>query len=255
MTRLDSAPNFRDVGALPRAGGGCLRPGRIFRSGELSGLTDTDLGHLEALGIKLVCDLRSSGERRRFATRWPPLAPARTIGLPPEADHAAGMQNLIERLAREPGPEGARLAMLDLYASLPGLLAPTLREMIEAIASGWGQPVLLHCHVGKDRTGVATALLLSALGVTEAAIRADYEETARRIDIAAETRHLARSLARLLGRAIDPGTLDMLGRTDPAYLDAAFAATARHWGSTAGYLAAIGVTQERRDRLASLLAD
>lgn len=253
MTRLDKAPNFRAVGALPLAGGGALRPGLLYRSGQLSELNGTDLQRLEALGIRLVCDLRSSGERKRFASRWPALAPPRTIVMPHATDRAAGMRSLIERLTNEPGPAGARRAMLDLYASLPALLAATMRDATEAIISGWGVPVLLHCHVGKDRTGVAIALLLTALGVTREAILTDYEETARRIDTETETRHLARSLGSLLGRALDPATLDMLGRTDPAYLDAAFNATERHWGGPDGYFAAIGLTPDRRARLRTLL--
>lgn len=254
MLRLEKAPNFRDVGALPLNEGGQLQPGKLYRSGELSRLNDDDLARLEPLGIRLICDLRSSGERRRFASRWPGLTPARTIDMPSETDRVTGMQPLIERLAHEPGPAGARRAMLDLYTNLPALLATTLRAVTEAIISGWGVPILLHCHVGKDRTGVATALLLSALGVTREAIMADYQETARRIDIAEETHHLARSLGKLLGRAIDPDTLDMLGRADPDYLDSAFTATERNWGGTDGYFAAIGLTSDRRNRLRMLLA-
>lgn len=252
--RLGNAPNFRDVGPLPLDDGRALRPGMLYRSGELSRLDDDDLARLEALGIRLVCDLRSAGERFRFVSRWPALAPARRIDMPAETDSGAGMKPLLERLARQPGPDSARQAMLDLYAGLPVLLAPVLRQAAEAMTSGWGVPVLLHCHVGKDRTGVATALLLAALGVQRDAIAADYHETTARIDIAAETRHLARRLAGLLGGAIDPATLDILGRADPAYLDAAFAAAVRHEGGLDGYFTASGLTRDRRDRLRNLLA-
>lgn len=250
---LERAPNFRDVGPLPTRNGGALKPGALFRSGELSRLSNDDLARIETLGIKLVCDLRSGAERQRFPSRWPALAPARIIEMPTETDRAAGMSPLIERLAREPGPAGARRAMLDLYASLPTLLSPILEMVTEAIATGWNVPALLHCHVGKDRTGVATALLLAAVDITPEAIRTDYLETAGRVDIVQETRPLAQGLGRLLGRAIDPGTLDMLGRADPAYLDAAFDAVARMEGGPDGYFAAIGLTVDRRTRLRSLL--
>jgi protein-tyrosine phosphatase len=253
VTLLAGAPNFRVVDALPASGGRRLRHGMVYRSGALSALTDTDITAIEPLGIKLVCDLRSAAERRRFPTLWPALAPARTIAMPAETDREAGMQPLIDRLAHEPGPDGARRAMLDLYASLPRLLAPALQATLEAAASGWGVPMLLHCHVGKDRTGVAVALILTALGIEPAAIAADYRETANRIDIAVETRHLARTLGTVLGRVIDPGTLDQLGRTDPAYLDAAFAAIDQTWGGPQGYFDAIGITASGRERLQSLL--
>lgn len=250
---LSGAANFRAIPALPTENGRHLRAGMIYRSGELSNLTRDDLACLETLGIKLICDLRSSAERRRFATAWPALAPARTIEMPPDSDREAGMNPLIERLAREPGAEGARLAMLDLYAVLPRLLLPILTETFEAIVAGWALPLLLHCHVGKDRTGVAAGILLRAAGVVQDGVAADYLETARHLDGAAERRALGRTLGRLLGRAIDPGTMDMLGGTDPAYLAAAFDAIDRNWGGFDAYLATAGLTPSRRARLQSLL--
>lgn len=255
MSLLTGAPNFRAVDPVPATDGRTLRADTLYRSGVLTHLTDDDLAEVETLGIRLIADLRSDGERRRFPSRWPRLAPARTIVMPVATDRESGMQPLIDRLAREPGPEGAEAAMLDLYAALPRLLAPALGAAIEAIISGWGIPLLVHCHVGKDRTGVAVALLLAALGIGREAIMTDYLETARRIDIAAETRHIARSLGTLLGRAIDPGTLDRLGRADPANLETMFAAIDRGWGSTVGYFEAIGLTGSGREALqARLLA-
>ncbi|MCW8305472.1 tyrosine-protein phosphatase [Acidiphilium sp. PA] len=255
MSLLAGAPNFRAVDPLPAGGGRRLRPGLIYRSGALASLTRDDTAAIEPLGIKLICDLRSASERRRFPTVWPALAPARTIAMPAESDREAGMQPLIDRLAREPGPDGARRAMLDLYGSLPRLLAPVLQAALAAAASGWGIPILLHCHVGKDRTGVAVALILTALGIERAAITTDYQETANRIDIAVETRHFARTLGMVLGRAIDPGTLDQLGRTDPAYLAAAFGAIDQIWGGPAGYFDAIGISASGRERLQALFLD
>lgn len=253
MIALAGAANFRAVDALKSRDGRRLRPGMLYRSGALSLLTADDLGIIEQLGIKLVCDLRSAAERRRFPTLWPALAPARSIVMPAETDREAGMQPLIDRIARQPGPEGARLAMIDLYTSLPRLLAPALQATLEAATSGWGIPTLLHCHVGKDRTGVAIALILRALDIEPDAIETDYRETANRIDITAETRHLARTLGTLLGRAIDPGTLDQLGRTDPVYLAAAFDAIDQTWGGPDRYFDSIGLTADRRERLQTLL--
>lgn len=250
---LSGAANFRTIPALPTEDGRRLRPDLIYRSGELSGLTRDDLTHLESLGIKLVCDLRSRAERRRFATAWPALAPARTIEMPPDSDAEAGMNWLIGRLAQEPGAAGARRAMIDLYATLPRLLLPILAETFAAIIAGWALPVLLHCHVGKDRTGVAAAILLRTAGITRAGIIADYLETTRHTDGEADRAVLGRTVGRLLGRAIDPDTLDVLSRADETYLMAAFDAIDRNMGGFDAWLAAAGVTPDRHARLRSLL--
>lgn len=245
---LDGAPNFRPVAGLAADGGRRLRAGQLFRSGELSTLTPQDLERLETLGIRLICDLRSASERRQFPTAWPELAPARTMTLPAETDRAAGMRGLVDRIAHEPGPAGARRAMLDLYAALPALLAPVLREAAAAIISGWGVPVLLHCHAGKDRTGVATAMLLASIGIEREAIVADYVETARRLDAADIRERMSRTIARILGRSMDGATMQVLTASDPAYIDAAFAAAARA-GSLEDYFAEIGLTRDGRARL------
>lgn len=250
---LSGAANFRAIAALPTADGRRLRPGLLYRSGELSNLTRADLGRLETVGIKLICDLRSRAERRRYATVWPKLAPSRTLEMPPDSDREAGMNPLIERLAREPGAEGARRAMLDLYTVLPRLLMPILAETFEAIIGGWVLPLLLHCHAGKDRTGVAAGILLRAAGITPDGILTDYLETARHLDSETERRALGRTLGRLLGRAIDHATLEVLGRADPAYLAAAFGAIDQGRGGFDAYLAAAGLTPSRHAKLQSLL--
>lgn len=251
---LDGAPNFRPVAGLPAGAGRRLRPGVLFRSGELSALTRQDLDRLKTLGIRLICDLRSASERRQFPTAWPELAPARTATLPAGTDRAAGMRGLVERIAREPGPAGARQAMLDLYAALPALLAPVLREAAAAVVSGWGVPLLLHCHAGKDRTGVATALLLASIGIERTAIVADYMETAQRLDVADIRERMSRTIARILGRSMDGATMQVLTAADPAYIDAAFAA-ASHEGSLDGYFAELGLTADCRARLRDRLLD
>ena len=60
--RLEGASNFRDIGGWTTADGRRLKRKRIFRSGELSQLTDADLDILRHLGIAFVADLRSLKE-------------------------------------------------------------------------------------------------------------------------------------------------------------------------------------------------
>jgi protein-tyrosine phosphatase len=251
---LTGAANFRAIPSLPASGGMRIRPGLIYRSGELSALTDQDMAIVETLGIRLICDLRGRAERQRFRARWPALAPARVLEMPAEADRDAGLAALAARLAHEPGPAGARRTMLAVYQALPALLAPMMASMFEAIASGWGAPLLIHCHIGKDRTGIATALLLAALGVEREAIAADYAATADYLDLEAEARSISTMMSRLIGRALEPDAAQTLIAADPAYLQAAFAAITRTHGSVDDYLVkATALTPSRRARLRTLL--
>ena len=251
---LRGAKNFRAVAPLPARNGLRLKPGILYRSGELSALTDQDVVALESHGIKLVADLRSRAERQRFPARWPALAPARILEMPPELDRQAGIAALAQRLAHEPGAAGARRAMLAVYAALPALLAPVMTALFAAVVSGWGLPLLIHCHIGKDRTGVATALLLAALGIEPAAIIEDYQTTAAYLDIETESRAIGKVMSRIIGRSLDPATIQELLASDPVYLSTAFAAIEKTHGSADAYFArATSLTVSQRERLQSLL--
>ena len=251
---LSGAANFRAVLPVQTPSGLRLKPGTIYRSGELSALTDQDVATVESLGIKLVADLRSRAERQRFRARWPALAPARVLEMPPELDRQAGMAALAERLAHEPGAAGAHRAMLAVYAALPALLAPMMTALFAAIVSGWGSPLLIHCHIDKDRTGVATALLLAALGIGQEAIIADYAMTAACLDSEAEGRAIGKVMSRIIGRTLDPATIQELLAANPAYLEAAFSAIEETHGSTGAYfIQATSLTLSQRERLRGLL--
>ncbi|MGC8532724.1 MAG: tyrosine-protein phosphatase [Acidiphilium sp.] len=250
---LAGAPNFRAVPAYRTQDGRHLRPASLFRSGECSALTAADFEQLDALDIRLICDLRSEDERRRFPTRW--HAPVRIITLPAASDHGAGMASLLERLLAQPGPAGARQTMIDLYAALPLLLMPILRQQIGLMLSGSGLPSLLHCHVGKDRTGVAVAMLLQAVGVPLDQIFDDYQETNRRLDIDQIYAALGRAVARKLGAPVDRVTLETLGRADPDYLQAALRAIEQGYGGFGRYWQALGFTPEQRAALADLMLE
>lgn len=161
-------PNLRDVGGLPTESGRRTRPLVLLRSAApLAGDGDPD-------GFPWppaeVVDLRSRSE---LHGRPHPL------DVPGTRVHALPM---IKR--KTPGARGDWSAMPDLPTVYPlfmsdgaGLLVTILR-----IATNASGPVLIHCAAGKDRTGIAIAVLLRAVGVTRDAVVADYVHTARNMD-------------------------------------------------------------------------
>ncbi|HQT68455.1 MAG TPA: tyrosine-protein phosphatase [Acetobacteraceae bacterium] len=250
---LQGAANFRAVLPYEAANGRRLRPGLIYRSGELSSLTRTDLDHIAASNIKLICDLRSRSEQIRFATQWPKLQAARTLTMPETDSQNAGIEILISALAKSPGPEGARVAMLKTYARMPETYAPLLRVLFSELQTGWGIPLLIHCHAGKDRTGFAVAMLLAALGVSQADILDDYARTNQFFDMAGETSIITKIIGRALGTNPDPATAKPLAAADPAYLASALAAIETRHGSIDAYLTTmLNLTPPARSRLHTL---
>ncbi len=179
--RLSGAWNFRDVAET--AG---LRPGRLFRSSELSSLDDAGRRTLTQLGITDVADLRSPGEVARRGGGAVPNGVAvhnlpfpevtRTHGDdgPAEAPHESSFQKLMTELSDEDPAVAARRWMTGEYERFPilGGARTAVRQVITMLADG--HPVLVHCFAGKDRTGFAVAVALEAAGVPPEAIMADY---------------------------------------------------------------------------------
>ncbi|MEV4615192.1 tyrosine-protein phosphatase [Kitasatospora sp. NPDC049258] len=145
--------NFRDAAC------GVLRPGLLYRSAALSGLTPEGARRLKPLGIRTVIDLRTRAEST--------AAPDRHHGL----DHAYLHHPLLpERFDREHPWPSDQFATYRLMAEVGGgAVAATVRRL----AAGGG-PVLVHCAVGKDRTGLTIAVIQHLAGLPEADITADY---------------------------------------------------------------------------------
>jgi len=70
-TVLEGAPNFRELGGLPVAGGRRVRHGVIYRSESFITLTEEDVERVLGVDLKIVCGLRSAGERARHGGELP----------------------------------------------------------------------------------------------------------------------------------------------------------------------------------------
>ncbi|MEU0463555.1 tyrosine-protein phosphatase [Amycolatopsis sp. NPDC006131] len=162
-----SPVNFRDLGGLSTVDGGVLRPGVLYRSDNPHLATDEDVRLLTAeYGVTDVIDLRS--QRELDAEGWHAglSAGARVHHFP----IAGGAGNAVEA-----APTGERLAARYLeYLDDHG---DSVAGAVATVASATEGAVVVHCRVGKDRTGVVIAMILDALGVREEDIVADFART------------------------------------------------------------------------------
>lgn len=152
--------NFRDVGGLP-AGGFVTREGILFRSGNLARLADDGRGALGALGIRRIVDLREDDELARD--------PSLVGGLDIETVRAPLFLGSTASFFTHD------VSLAEMYRGLIDDAAERIVEVVRAVLAD--QPVLVHCTVGKDRTGVTVALILAAVGVDDEAVIADYART------------------------------------------------------------------------------
>lgn len=188
--RLEGAPNFRDLGGLPARDGATVAYGRLFRSGNLVHLTDTDVADLTAVGIRTVIDFRHEFEVEVFgADRLPPGATYLSLPIT-----AGGMDASTHEALRN----GDLTALPDLTVANRNFVRNNRRELGEllgVLAEPGRLPAVFHCIGGKDRTGIASAVLLSALGVPWQHVQADYLATNRQIEMRVDEQlaHLART--------------------------------------------------------------
>jgi protein-tyrosine phosphatase len=172
--RLDGPVNFRDIGGYQAADGRSVRWGRIFRSDSLETLTRADLAMLDELGIRLVCDLRRDEERVSGPSKVEGYGQVRIEHLP-IGGIAAETKDMAGRMLRGEIPEVSAAMMADVYLTILELHPDSFGAVVGHAADAASLPMVVHCTAGKDRTGVASALVLAALGVDEETIAADYE--------------------------------------------------------------------------------
>lgn len=164
---LEGARNFRDLGGYRAEDGRQVRWGRIYRSGVMAKLTNEDLDYLSALGVEVVCDLRTEQERKQEPN--PMLG-----GEAPEiVTFPYDMGQSIGRVFRAANRADAIAAFSDAYIEFAITLAPHYTDMFARLVRR-ETPLAVNCTAGKDRTGIAAALILSVLGVPRSTIVADY---------------------------------------------------------------------------------
>jgi protein-tyrosine phosphatase len=252
---LEGVRNFRDIGGLPTTDGRRLRFGRYFRSGHLAKPTDADRTVLAGLGIRLVVDLRSPSDIELDGEDVLPEG-ARWINLSmtDPARHAefwgdirnADMSVLRERLGGGRAEKSIAADYRDQVVSRVDRHARMLRALTDAD----GLPVVVHCSAGKDRAGIAAALVQRIAGVAPDDVVANYlvsNEPAHRYTPSTDK------------LAMRPGLMELFQpflEVREEYMRGALDVMDTHWGDFEGYLErGLGLDAERRDRLRAALVE
>lgn len=172
---LQGALNFRDVGGLVAANGQRVRRGLLFRADSLAELTDADLVAVERLGLRTVVDLRTTRERARHPDRLPPGVNPNCIHLPmgDRALQRPTLRQLAWMLAHASSLDADALLRRQ-YAALATECAASVGTLLSCLSDPENLPALVHCTVGKDRTGFTMAVLLLTLGVAHDDVIADH---------------------------------------------------------------------------------
>ncbi|MBS1675341.1 MAG: tyrosine-protein phosphatase [Actinobacteria bacterium] len=222
--------NLRDVGGMP-AGSSRIREGVLFRSGNLAHAGAEAQSFLDDHVVRVI-DLRDDGEVRAEPCALPGL-----------------------RIERVPLFAGSVTSFLLGDVSLAGLYrhivddgADRVVQVLRTIAAG--EPTLVHCTLGKDRTGVSVALALAAVGADREAIVDDYALTASQLP-ESRNRAIAKWLEERLPIAHDAIAVATQSPA-PVMRDLLDGIEQRH-GSVADYVLGAGLTAHELEALGESL--
>ncbi|MDX4951974.1 tyrosine-protein phosphatase [Delftia acidovorans] len=235
--RLDGASNFRDLGGYTGLDGRRVRWRTLFRADHLAGLSAADLDVLQGLKLARSADFRGKMESAHLAYEWPGIARHALIVEPTVVQRASALIAAGNDLTAAHAEE----LMQDTYRSFVHDYAPRFAQLFQLLLDSQ-DPLVFHCTAGKDRTGWAAALLLTALGVDEDTVMQDYLLTNQLYQRPAAT-----------FAPMPAEVMDVLWRVQASYLAAATDMVRADFGGMQGYLRdALGIDSAARERLAAL---
>lgn len=240
VTQQSDAPhvegllNLRDLGGLPIAGGGRTRFGRLLRSDSPHNLDEAATRTLAGAGVTTVVDLRTAAERQQRPNLLVSVGSMQCVVAPIFEDDDEFPSSLT--------------TAAEVYCWWLRDLGVGIKAAMTAIADATSAPVLVHCHAGKDRTGVVVALALLLAGVHVEAIADDYALSGVQL-----ADMLARDRVSAVERGMDAVRAERLFTVRREAMVETVERIQSEHGGAGRYLAAIGVEPDRIERLQRLL--
>ncbi|MDQ3248326.1 MAG: tyrosine-protein phosphatase [Chloroflexota bacterium] len=234
----DACYNAREVGGYPTSNGGTVAWGRLVRTDNLSRLTPAGQAALIEYGVSTIIDLRDPSELAMEPHAF--MQAAREAGavsyhnLPLMIFDDTIWLKTIKEIDTTPG----------YYCATLDYFKPQVAAILQTVADAGVGGVLVHCHAGKDRTGLVVALLLGVAGVAPALIAEDY---------AVSNQYLQPWYARMLAKHADnPARQQRMAadfKSSPEFIMQVFAHLDQAYGGVNAYLLATGLTQAEIDQI------
>jgi protein-tyrosine phosphatase len=253
--RLEGQANFRDLGGYRTEDGRTVKWGLIYRSGQLSKLTDADIARIQELKIRTVVDLRGPSEIERGKDRLP--EGVRDVSYPIDIAKLPRTDGSTAPASATPSENSMLQATQSIMLNRTDVYSALIREL----AMPQNRPLVFHCTAGKDRAGVGAAIILSLLGVPWETVREDYllSNIYRKEENERDLKNIRNEIAKKKG--ISPEQVDMTNYepmyyVKPEYIDSALQEVISKYGSMEAFLRkGLGVSDELIQRLRSELLE
>jgi protein-tyrosine phosphatase len=230
ILRIEGSHNLRDMGGYRSLDGRQIKWRTLYRSGLMAMLSSTGIAQFRQLGIATIVDLRANRERERRPTLWHQGQGIDYLYRDHELTHGALDELMAKTLSNA---EEYKELILAAYGNFPFEQVDSYRTLFRSLIAG-RLPLLFNCTAGKDRTGVAAALVLFSLGIPRETIDLDYSLTEHALD---KLLGILFSDPRYAALASRPSEHYMpLFAANPIYIGASFQAIERCYGSVSEYL-------------------
>ncbi|MGO5387373.1 tyrosine-protein phosphatase [Catenibacterium mitsuokai] len=260
LVNLDGTYNFRDCGGYETIEGRRVKWGLLYRSDQLSNISERDVAFLKNMGLKTIVDYRSKSEASAAPNKE--ISDANTYSLDPNAkiaqlaaDSIDDVNKSILDLLKEHKfyPEKYGDPEENMYKQYKKFIysdssKKAYRELIKLILDEHNLPLVQHCRGGKDRTGFGVAIILLALGVREECVIYDYTLTTQyRVTKNKKQMNLYKKYTK------DEQTLTLLStlqQSKAIYMETAINEMKKTYGSIDSYLKdALGIDQDVKEKL------
>lgn len=261
LVNLDRTDNFRDCGGYETIEGRRVKWGLLYRSDQLSNISERDVTFLKNMGLKTIVDYRSKSEASDAPDKE--ISGTNTYSLDPNAKTAqlaAGSidddvnKSILDLLKEHKfHPEKYGDPEENMYKQYKKFIysdasKKAYRELIKLILDEHNLPLVQHCRGGKDRTGFGVAIILLALGVREECVIYDYTLTTQyRVTKNKKQMNLYKKYTK------DEQTLTLLStlqQSKAIYMETAINEMKKTYGSIDSYLKdALGIDENVKEKL------
>lgn len=161
--------NFRDLGGYENSEGKSIKWGKLFRSGSLAMATPRDMEMLNKMNIETIIDLRTQRESFSFPNKY--KAP-QVYNMPLRGNR---YDIFFDEVLSQ------RMKRMDILSYDQNVFSFLLENnadyfirLFDVLLEEKNYPVVIYCSLGKDRTAIASALILAALDIENDIILDDY---------------------------------------------------------------------------------
>jgi protein-tyrosine phosphatase len=242
LLTVEGTYNVRDLGSFAVGTNSATRNRRLIRAGNLDQLSLLAQQQLIAYGVKTVIDLRDEWETQQFPNVFAQFTTVKYLSLPLIGNQLSNNESWKT--------ENENFTLLhELYIKYLEHCKMQIGTIISTIADSEAA-IVVHCYAGKDRTGIITALVLGAVGVSDDLIAEDYAQSKSQImHLIEQWREYA------LQHNRDMQRLERDSGSEPITILSVLDYAKLHYGSVSDYLRACGVTDRQLTRLTSLLVE